>query len=68
MRSLVDRVYADIVIVGAGPAGLVLANRLSLDPLITIQVLEARLDPTGVEEIYRPIDCPGLPGTLYIKY
>jgi choline dehydrogenase-like flavoprotein len=34
----------DYVIVGAGPSGLVMANRLSEDPLTTVAVIEAGQD------------------------
>lgn len=47
----------DYVIVGAGPAGLVLANRLSADPSVTVAVIEA-----GADERYNPLvtDVEGL--------
>lgn len=47
----------DYVIVGAGPAGLVLANRLSADPNVTVAVIEA-----GADERYNPLvtDVEGL--------
>jgi choline dehydrogenase-like flavoprotein len=47
----------DYVIVGAGPAGLVLANRLSADPSVTVAVIEA-----GADERYNPLvtDVQGL--------
>lgn len=47
----------DYVIVGAGPAGLVLANRLSENPSVTVAVIEA-----GADERYNPLvtDVEGL--------
>ncbi|KAK4551205.1 hypothetical protein LTR86_011295, partial [Recurvomyces mirabilis] len=48
----------DYIIVGGGPAGLVLANTLSAHFGTSILLLEAEMDTSGVEDVY----IPGLAG------
>ncbi|KAM3067360.1 hypothetical protein ACMFMG_005284 [Clarireedia jacksonii] len=50
----------DYIIVGGGPAGFVLAEQLSRDPNVTVVLLEAGPDTSGI----RAIDVPGLAPTL----
>ena len=51
----------DYIIVGGGTAGLVLANRLTTDPDISVLVVEA-----GADRLKDPkITIPGLATTLY---
>ena len=51
----------DFIIVGGGTAGLVLANRLTADPQVSVLVIEA-----GSDRLKDPkITIPGLVTTLY---
>ena len=51
----------DFIIVGGGTAGLVLANRLTVNPKVSVLVIEA-----GSDRLKDPkITTPGLATTLY---
>ena len=59
--SLIDDKVFDFIIVGGGTAGLVLANRLSVDPKVSVLVIEA-----GVDRLKDPkITIPGLATLTY---
>lgn len=58
--SIEDEAF-DFIIIGGGTAGLVLANRLTIDPKVSVLVIEA-----GADRLKDPkVTTPGLVSLLY---
>lgn len=59
---------ADVVIIGAGTAGCVLANRLSANPSLSVVVLEAGEDENNDPRVYTPARARELLGDKHLDW